>query len=318
MKRLSLVALLISLMASGAFAVTSFNWDPNKAGDWNDPNKWLDENGSPAGSTPDGTAQIQIRRSGSQCTLDTSVGEDWADAHRLRVYDEAVLNIVDGGSLLGVSWMRVGTADGPAKLNQTGGVIRLKRSSDSSKLHIGDAKGSQGSTYTMSGGTLTYLEGDGSLWAGYRGGEGKFTVVGTGPKILMRKLYVGGDMASKAGAGTIEFKIGSNGVSPIQISNSVHIDRDGEGSKASLLVSATATPPKADIVLIEDTSGGRVEGVFETVNGKPAPEGAPVVLSYSGADYHYKLTYKHDAGGDGNKNDVALIYVSEPPKRPGN
>lgn len=55
MKRLSLVALLISLMASGAFAVTSFNWDPNKAGDWNDPNKWLDENGSPAGSTPDGT-----------------------------------------------------------------------------------------------------------------------------------------------------------------------------------------------------------------------------------------------------------------------
>lgn len=318
MKRLSLVALLISLMASGAFAVTSFNWDPNKAGDWNDPNKWLDENGSPAGSTPDGTAQIQIRRSSSQCTLDTSVGEDWADAQRLRVYDEAVLNIVDGGSLLGVSWLRVGTADGPAKLNQTGGVIRLKRSSDNSKLHIGDAGGSQGSTYTMSGGTLTYLDGDGSLWAGYRGGEGKFTVVGTGPKILMRKLYVGGDMASKAGAGTIEFKIGSNGVSPIQISNSVHIDRDGEGSKASLLVSTTATPPKADIVLIENTSGGRVEGVFETVNGKPAPEGAPVVLSYSGTDYHYKLTYKYDAGGDGNKNDVALIYVSEPPKRPGN
>jgi len=318
MKRLSLVALLISLMASGAFAVTSFNWDPNKAGDWNDPNKWLDGNGNPAGSTPDGTAQIQIRRSGSQCTLDTSVGEDWAKAQRFRVYDEAVLNIVDGGSLLGASWLRVGTADGHAKLNQTGGVIRLKRSSDNSKLHIGDAGGSQGSTYTMSGGTLTYLDGDGSLWAGYRGGEGKFTVVGTGPKILMRKLYVGGDMAPKAGAGTIEFKIGPNGISPIQISNSVHIDRDGEGSKASLLVSTTAIPPKADIVLIEDTSGGRVEGVFETVNGNPAPEGAPVVLSYSGTDYHYKLTYKHDAGGDGNKNDVALIYVSEPPKSPGN
>jgi hypothetical protein len=316
MKRLSLIALLIGLMASSAFAVTSFNWDPNKTGNWNDPNKWLDEKGSPAGSAPDGTAQIQIRRSGSQCTLDTSVGEAWANAQRLRVYDEAVLNIVDGASLLGVSWLRVGTSDGPAKMNQTGGVIRLKRSSDNSKLHIGDAKGSQSSTYTISGGTLTYLDGDGSLWAGYRGGEGKFTVVGTGPKILMRKLYVGGDMADKAASGTLEFKMGSSGVSPVQISNNVYIDQGGEGSKASLLVSATATPPKADIVLIENTSGGRVEGVFDMVNGNPAPEGAPVVLSHGGTDYHYKLTYKYNAGGDGNKNDVALMYIPEPPKRP--
>jgi hypothetical protein len=317
MKRLSLVALLISLMTSGAFAVTSFNWDPNKAGDWNDPNKWLNENGSPAGSTPDGTVQIQIRRSGSQCTLNTAVGENWANTQRLRVYDGAVLNIVNGGSLLGASWLRVGTADGPAKINQTGGIIRLKRSEDNSKLHIGDAKGSQGSTYTISGGTLTYLDGEGSLWAGYRGGEGKFTVVGTGPKIQMRKLYVGGDIADKAATGTLEFKIDSGGVSPIKLSKNIYIDKDGAGSKADLLVSAIAAPPKANIVLIEHTENGSVEGVFDTVNGNPAPEGAPVVLSYNGTDYHYKLTYKYDAGGDGNNNDIALIYASEPPKRPG-
>lgn len=316
MKRLSVVVLLVSLMASGAFAVTSFNWDPNQVGNWNDSTKWLDANDNPAGSTPDGTCQIQIRRSGSQCTLDTSVGEDWANAQRLRVYDGAVLNIVDGGNFLGISWLRVGTADGPARMNQTGGVIRLKRNKDNSKLHIGDAEGSQGSAYTMSGGTLTYLDGDGSLWAGYRGGEGKFTVVGTGPIIQMRKLYVGGDIAPKAGAGTLQFKIDSDGVSPIKLSNRVYIDQDGEGSKAELLIIATAAPPKADIVLIENTNSGRVEGTFDTANGNPAPEGAPVVLSYSGTDCHYKLTYKYNAGGDGNTNDVALIYIPDQPQGP--
>jgi len=314
MKKLSVVILLMSLISSNAFATTSFNWDPNQVGKWDDFTKWLDANDSPAGSTPDGTGQVQIRRSGSQCTLDTSVGQEWANGQRLRVYDGAVLNIVDGASLLGISWLRVGTADGPAKMNQTGGVIRLKRNKDNSKLHIGDSGGSQGSTYTMSGGILTYLDGDGSLWAGYRGGEGKFTVIGTAPKIQMRKLYVGGDIADKAGSGTLEFKIGSDGVSPIKLSNSVHIDRDGEGSKAGLLVSAIAAPPKANIVLIEDTDSGRVEGAFETVNGNPAPEGAPVVLSYGGTDYHYKLTYEYDAGGDGITNDVALIYMPDQPQ----
>jgi len=317
MKRLSVVVLLVSLISSNAFAVTSFNWDPNQVGNWNDPNKWLDEKDSPAGSIPDGNAQIQIRRSGSQCTLDTTIGKDWTDAQRLRVYDGAVLNIVDGGNLLGASWLRVGTADGPAKMNQTGGVVRIERGSDNSKLHIGDAKGSQGSAYTISGGTLTYLDGDGSLWTGYRGGEGKFTVVGTGPKIQMRKLYVGGGMSTKAATGTLEFKVGSGGVSPIQISNNVYIDQDGEGSKANLIVSATAAPPQTTIVLIENTRSSGVEGIFDTVNGKPAPEGAPVVLSYGGTDYRYKLTYQYDAGEDGNNNDIALIYVSGPAKGPG-
>jgi hypothetical protein len=316
MKRLSVVVLLVSLTASGAFAITSFNWDPNQVGKWNDSTKWLDANDNPAGSTPDGTCQIQLRRGGSQCTLDTSVGKDWANAQRLRVYNGAVLNIVDGGSLLGISWLRVGTPDGPAKMNQTGGIVRLKRSKDNSKLHVGDAGGSQGSTYTMSGGTLTYLDGEGALWVGYRGGEGKFTVVGTGPTIQMGKLYVGGDMADKAASGTLEFKIGSDGVSPIKLSHSVYIDRDGEGSKAALLVSATAAPPKANIVLIENTSSSLVEGTFDTANGNPAPEGASVVLNYSGTDYHYKLTYKYNAGGDGNTNDVALIYIPDQPQGP--
>lgn len=316
MKRLSMAVLLVSLMASGAFAITSFNWDPNQTGNWDDSTKWLDANDNPAGSTPDGTCQIQVRRGGSKCTLDTSIGENWANGQRLRVYDGAVLNIVDGASLLGISWLRVGTADGPAKMNQAGGVIRLKRGKDNSKLHIGDAGGSQGSVYTMSGGTLTYLNGEGALWAGYRGGEGKFTVVGTGPTIRMGKLYVGGDIADRAASGTIEFKIGSDGVSPIKVADSIYIDRDGEGSKAELLVSATAAPPKADIVLIENTNGSRVEGAFDTANGNPAPEGAPVVLSYGGTDYHYKLTYEYDADGYGSTNDVALIYIPDQPQGP--
>lgn len=316
MKRLSMVILLVSLISSNAFAETLFSWDPNQVGDWNDATKWLDANSNPAGSAPDGTGQIMIK-SGSQCTLSTDAG-DWADAQRLRVYGNANLTVVNGGKLLGVSWMRIGTAQGLGKMNQTGGVVRLKRGNDNAKLYIGDAKGSQGSTYTMSGGTLTHLDGEGALCIGYRGGEGKFTVVGTDPKIQMRKLFVGGAITDKVTRGTLDFKIGSGGVSPIKLSNVIHLSRDGRRPKANLIVSATAAPPKTNIVLIENTSSNNIRGTFDTVNGNAAPEGAPVVLSHSGTDYHYKLTYQYDTRGDGNKNDIALIYAPEPAKSSGN
>jgi hypothetical protein len=61
-----------------------------------------------------------------------------------------------------------------------------------------------------------------------------------------------------------------------------------------------APPVGQDIALI---AAGTVEGIFDTVNGAAAAEGAEVALSYGGADYLYTLTY---AGG------VGLQWVPEP------
>jgi hypothetical protein len=309
MKKLTVAVLLVSLVSSNAFA---HNWF-HQTGNWNDANKW-----DPC--FPDGSNDIQIRYGDSNCILNTNVGASWASTNRLRVSGDANLIIVNGGDLVGVGWMRVGTADGPGRLVQTGGAIRLKNGRDNSKFYVGDANGSQGSTYTISGGTLTYIDGEGSLWLGYRGGEGKLTVVGTSPKIQMRKFSVGGDAGLKAASGTLEFRIGSNGVSPVEISNNIYIDPAGAGSTANLLVSATAAPPAANIVLIRNTGGGSVVGTFDTVqdaNGTRAgTEGAPVILSYSGTDYHYRLTYQYTDSKSGATNNVALIYTPKSAPKP--
>ena len=307
MKKLSVAVLLVSLVGSNAFAATSNNWF-HQTGNWNDASKW-----DPC-IIPDGNNEIQIRYSDSNCTLNTSVGASWEITNRLRVFGDATLTIANGADLVGVCWMRVGTAQGPGHLVQTGGTIRFKRGRDNSKFHVGDANGSQGSTYTMSGGTLTYVDGEGSLWLGYRGGEGKFTVVGTAPKIRMKKLSVGGDISDKAAFGTLEFRVGSDGVSPLEISGGISIDPAGAASTANLLVSATAAPPKADIVLIRNTGGSIITGTFDTVQDANATsagtEGAPVILSYGGTEYHYRLTYKYTDSKSGATNNVAMIYTS--------
>lgn len=309
MKKLIVAVLLVSLVGSNALGAASNNWF-HQTGNWNDASKW-----DPC--IPDGSSEIQIRYGDSSCTLNTGVGASWANTNRLRVFGDANLTIVNGGDLAGVCWMRVGTAEGPGHLMQTGGTIHLKRGRDNTKFQVGDANGSQGSAYTMSGGTLTYTDGEGSLWLGCRGGEGKLTVVGTGPKIQMKKLYVGGDIGAKAAAGTLEFRIGSDGVSPVEISGGISIDPAGTDSTANLLVSATAAPPKADIVLIRNTGGGSVTGTFDAVqdaNGTRAgTEDAPVILNYGGTDYNYRLTYKYTDSKSGSTNNVALIYTSTKP-----
>jgi hypothetical protein len=305
MNKLSLVVILLSLISGNIFA--SHDWF-HQVGKWSDASKWTGD------GVPNGNGELRIRYDDSHCVLDSDAG-DWANAQRLRVYGDANLAVIDGAKLLGVSWMRVGTSEGPGEVEQVGGTICLKGGKDNSRLTVGYEKGSAGSQYTISGGTLTYYDADADLIVGYRGGEGKFTVIGTKPKIKMRRLYVGGDLVSKAGTGTLEFVIDSDGVSPIQLARSVHIDREGDGSKASLIVRAIAAPPKANIVLVEDTNSGRPEGKFDAVidakgNG-PGKEGTPVVINFGGKDYHYQLTYRYQAGEDSIGNDIALIYVPE-------
>ncbi|MFA5553321.1 MAG: hypothetical protein WCZ89_03780 [Phycisphaerae bacterium] len=299
--------ILFSLVIILGSANAGINWH-NQVGKWAEPNKWS------GNIVPDGQDEVLIRNEGSKCILDSDAG-DWDIAQRLRVYGNALLAIEDGASLLGVSWMRVGTNEGPGNVTQTGGQVRLKGGKDGAKLTIGYESGSQGSQYTIKGGTITYLNSDAYLIVGYRGGEGKFTVVGTSPEIKMKRLYVGGDLIEKAGTGIMEFQVDSKGVSPVQITNSIHIDREGNNSQADLIINSIAAPPKTNIVLIENTGSGYVDGRFDTLvdsNGsKPAAEGSEVILKHDETEYKYILTYRHNAGQDGYSNDIALIYEQE-------
>jgi hypothetical protein len=308
MKRFGLLFLLVAVIGINQCVAASHYWN-HQVGNWAEPNKWSGE------GMPNGNSEVLIRYADSRCILDSNAG-DWPVAQRLRVYGQANLEIVDGASLLGISWMRAGTSEGPACVKQTGGLVRLKGGRDNSKLTIGYEDGSQGSKYIISGGTITFLDADAYLIVGYRGGEGTLTVIGTDPKIEMRKLYVGGDLVEKAGAGNLEFKIASDGVSPVRLSDSIHIDREGEASTANLIVNAIAEPPKADIVLVEDKGYGGIEGSFDMITDargtRAATEGTNVVLKHGDTEYHYKLTYRYDASKDGNTNDIGLVYKSEP------
>ena len=312
MKKLSLLLLLVALVSCGPSALAANTW-VDQVGNWSEPNKWSGD------GIPNGSAEVLIRSAASQCTLDSNAG-DWTTAQRLRVYVDANLIIADGGQLLGVSWMRAGTSEGPGEVIQTGGLVKLKSGADSSKLIVGYENGSQGSRYTISGGTITFLDGNAYLIIGYRGGEGTLTVVGTGPKIEMRKLYVGGDLGDKGATGNLQFKIAADGVSSLKLSDNVYIDRQSDVATANLIVNAIAEPPKAAIVLVEDTGSGGIEGKFDTITdakgSKPAEEGAAVVLTFGDKEYHYKLTYTYDASNDGSTNDVALVYEPEPAEAP--
>lgn len=307
MKKIFRFLILFNLAISVGSANAAINWH-HQVGKWAEPNKWS------GNIVPNGQDEILIRYEGSKCILDSDAG-DWDNPQRLRVYDNALLAIEDGASLLGVSWMRIGTSEGPGNVKQTGGHVRLKGGKDGAKLTIGYENGSQGSQYTIAGGTITYLNSDAYLVVGYRGGEGKFTVVGTQSEIKMKRLYVGGDLIDKAGAGIMEFQIDSKGVSPVQITNSIHIDREGNNSQADLIINPIAAPPKTNIVLIENTGSGYVDGRFDKVvdsdGSKPAAEGSEVILNYGETQYKYTLTYRHNAGQDGYSNDIALIYEQE-------
>jgi hypothetical protein len=273
-------------MAGVVFA--SNDWK-DAVGNWTQADVWDD------GHVPTGEEEVKIRGEEAVCTLNTSTG-DWGVGQRMRVYEGATLIIEDGAELLGAGWMRVG-AGNPGYVQQTGGLVRLIDGKDSAKLGIGDSEGSDG-YYTISGGTLTYAEGSaGELLVGARAGTGTLTIIGTGPTIAMNDLTVG----DRAGAsGTLEFQIGADGVSLIDLAGTADIDPEGGDTTAALILSLIGAPAaEQDIPLV----GGTVEGAFDTVNGAPATEGALVALQYDGADYYYNLTY-----ADG----VELQWVPEP------
>ena len=291
-RSLVVVGLVVCLMGSGAWAIS---WQ-DYVGNWNDPCGWVDKR------LPTGEEEVQIIGPNSVCTLNTSTG-DWAVTRtdRLRVHTGATLVIEDGAELLGAGWMRVGSGGTTGIAIQTGGLVKLSKGRDSSRLGIGDSAGSEG-LYTISGGTLTFgISPDGSILVGARGGKGKLVVVGNAATIVMDQLVV----PNQAGAsGTLEFQVGENGVSPIVINTAVKLDELADQTTSALVIGAIAAPPQANILLVDLKAEAAVAGLFDTVNGGPAPEGAPVVLENGNDKYFYHLTY---VGGEGN-NDIVLVF----------
>lgn len=286
MKRLCVVAGLVCLLCSGAWAL-----DYRGVGNWADPNGWGE------GVPPSGAVEVKVRGEETVLTLNTSTG-DWGEAQRMRVYEGATLIVEEGAELLGAGWMRVGASGTPGYVTQTGGLVKI----NNERLGIGDEEGSEG-YYTISGGTLTYAGDRGELIVGARGGRGIFTVVGTGSVIEMGKLIVG----DRTGAsGTVEFQLTAEGVSPIVLSGDPAIDELGDETVSALVVGSAGGAPRVDVILIDFDEGVVVETAFDTVNGEPAVEGATVAVKDATGIYYYALTY---VGGD-TGNDIALLYDS--------
>jgi len=327
------VLLLMGLMVSCADAVTSFNWEPNMVADWDDGDAFNWRDGSETGAVttePDGTAEVKVKDwatnggTASIVTLDTVA--TWVptvkNGARLRVYDSdkvgtgATLRIVEGGDLAGFAWIRIGeTSGGAGQVEQTGGRVLLRSfgavgdgTTEKGKLAIGDgASITTGSTYTISGGTLTYQNpdtgtADGQVLVGARSGEGTLVIVGTDPVIHVKNLYVAGDNTNNT-RGTLKYVFGS-GVSAIQLDGSAYIDvaADAATTTATLLFDNVIAAPAADILLIDATT--TITGTFDTVQGDlDGGRGLEGDLIQLGSNI-YTLTY---AGGADGMDLVLLI-----------
>ncbi|MGD0785236.1 MAG: hypothetical protein ABR969_05425 [Sedimentisphaerales bacterium] len=325
-KCLGVIILLTAVFVSTGFSASLATWegapaDANHPGNIAGIGKWTNPYWKPELPAPPGIpGEIKISKPKTVCTVDSNVGNyvfkltitggtDAATAPKLEIAK---------GANLGLGEFRVGgggaaSTGGAGRVNQTGGTLNL-----GNKLIIGRYGTSQNNPnaatgfYTISGGTITYLptNPDPTIYIGAAGAaEGTLTVAGKGANISIKKLYVGGDGKKSGGTGTLEFKIDANGVSPIKVEDGVFIDSSGEATTAKLTVSATAVPPKGDILLVETTGSTPITGVFDTVNEKPATEGAEVVLNSAGINYFYKLTYKGGMGA----NDIMLKFDHSAP-----
>ena len=326
MKRLCFVVLLLAVMAGSGRAATVGTWygaagpdPPVGTGSWADSywNSTRDLYLTPPGTVGD---EVKITRDATVCTVKTVVGNcNWTTSvGSLMTGGAAARMEIMAGSSIGMKEMRIGSggATGSATitgyLDQTGGTLSVYADGDIYVGRMGNAATKIGiGYYTISGGALTYdattttkgrlYVGGCSGTEGMNGAIGTFTVVGNDATINMKKLYIGAQTTTRYGTGTLEFKIDSDGVSPVRLSDpdSIILDQAGALSTAALVVSLLAAPPSGEILLVENTSTGPVQGIFDSLNGGSAIEGASVVLGSN----TYTLTYMGGIGG----NDIVLI-----------
>lgn len=322
----AVLVIVLSIITNG-FTVTIGNWQGAPAGDANKPagkGSWKDAYwNKPPAAIPAGPSiqanEIKIIKPNTSCTVDSNVGSyicKLSIGGGTDLATSPILEIANGG-FLGIGEARIGSGGSAStgaigSLVQTGGTLIL-----SNKLFLGrygtsNTNPNEGKGYfTISGGTLAYSQAvpdAGAMYIGASGSggvsEGIFTIVGKQAKINLRKLYIGGDGKKSVGNGTVEFKLQADGVSPIKVAEGVSLDLGGEQSKAVLNISADAAAPKADILLVDNTASNPITGIFDTVNGIAAAEGAQVAVKTNSGISNYILTYK-----GGNGNDISLKFV---------
>ena len=306
MKRSCFAAFVLCLLSGSVFAATVATW-VGPTGLWSDGSKWSTGLVPPVGS-PSGD-EIKITNLNTVCTVNSDVG---VYSCRLGVAAGSTVEFVFGGVMsMGEARFGDANATGNGSIgygNQTGGTLTVKDLILGRYTSTVNRETGQGH-FRISGGTLNFISTEtGRIYvgAGVNGGynEGTFTVTGTGGIIQMKALYVGGNLTN-FGKGTVAFEIAANGVSPIQLSDRYYLDPAGVNSVANLVLSASANPPAATIVLVNVTSSQTNSGVFDSMNGGSAAEGTEVILG----DKIYKLTYQHAVGG-GAANDIALVYAA--------
>jgi len=284
-------------MASSAFATNS--WTAS-TGSWGTASNWTS-------GVPTGTEQVKIL-TGTVCTLDVAAASFATNKVTVGTSSAAVaeLDIVSGGTLNSGLEIQVGdNSSKNGKVVQTGGTVNLSGGTGNSKLEVG-YKVSTGS-YTISDGSIVGAASISQLLVGCSGstsgGNGTFTVQGTGASISVAYLYVACQTATATytGNGTLAFEI-DGGVSAISAA-SVYIDPLGlAASVATLSVSKTGALPTGNIILINNTGTNAVGGAFDNVAW-----GGTITLG----GIAYTLTNTYIGGSDGIANDVALL-VPEP------
>lgn len=302
-----IVFMVMVTMTGAAFAATEY-WYSSSA-DWTNPAKWYD--GSvPIAPMADGDyLDFGDKKTDGVCNLSTDAG---IFDTRLVMYNGAVLNILNGGSL-GTKWGRVGH-ESSAFVNLSGNGTFILNEDD---LWLGTDGGS--CIWTMADtSSLITVSSDGNpeeLFIADDGGSATLKLVGSDVTIVVQGLHLG--VNSGVPQATLEFVLDAAGASTIT-ADAVNIAAAGN---AHLVISSSQTPPQQDIVLIETVAAGPIggSGIFNTVNGAPAGEGAIVDVGGNSCS----LTYQYDAAGDGANNDIALLFVettsyaSEPSPVPG-
>jgi len=325
MKLRFLVLVLIGLMATSTFAATTGTWIQSPVvqcggmgGNWTDTSMWkssalpvitTNTGDEVKLTTPKGKTIINSAVGNYNCKLTMAGGTNDIDKHRMEILSGSIgvgqFQIGHGGSTDKGKW---------GSVVQTGGTVSAE------KLMLGYygtrtqlpllAHGE----YTISGGTLQSNSGMSTntgrllIGAGITTGsttannEGVLTIIGGASTISMKELYVGG-YSTFVGTGTINYKIKSDGVSQITVSNGITLPAAGV---ANLNVVMCESYLGEDIVLIENTGASAVSGAFDLINGIAAIEGAEIIL---GSCADYTLTYEYDAstGAHTGGNDIALI-----------
>jgi hypothetical protein len=186
------------------------------------------------------------------------------------------------------SYLTVALLPGSTGLfSQDGGVVSLQ--------NLVIARGPA----TQVGGTGTVVISDDARFTvnqaviiGDRSGDGKFELQGSLASVEWKTN------ATFGGKSTLSFVADAAGVSSILMSSNTATLSIGSGALLSLNLAALKTAAK-DLVLINNCGVNPISGTFTNF-----AEGAK--FDFTDGSY-YTLTYVYDFGGDGAKNDLALV-----------